>query len=48
MEKKRNAISSFIKKYYLHFNAAAPVDATKSYKAHPDAGGKMMITAFRQ
>ncbi len=37
-------ISDFIEKYYLHFNAAALVDASKGYVAHLDEGGKMMIT----
>ena len=44
MEKKRNEISSFIEKYFLHFNAASLVDAAKGYETHIDAGGKMMIT----
>lgn len=39
-----SSISEFIDKYYLHFNAAALVDASKGYKAHLDKGGKMMIT----
>jgi deoxyhypusine synthase len=29
---------------YLHFNAAALVDAAKGYEAHLEKGGKMMIT----
>ena len=37
-------ISDFIEKYYLHFNAAALVDASKGYVAHLNDGGKMMIT----
>lgn len=40
----KGAISQFIEKYYLHFNAATVVDAAKGYEAHLDAGGKMMIT----
>ncbi|POY35632.1 deoxyhypusine synthase [Solitalea longa] len=44
MEKKRNTISSFMEKYYLHFNAAAMVDAAKAYEKHLEEGGKMMIT----
>lgn len=44
MIKDRNAISSFIERYYLHFNAASLVDAARAYERHIDAGGKMMIT----
>ena len=29
----KGAISNFIEKYYLHFNAAAIVDAAKEYEA---------------
>ncbi len=39
-----NSIRDFIEKHYLHFNAAALVDASKGYEAHLDAGGKMMVT----
>lgn len=38
------SISNFIKHNYRHFNAAALVDAAEGYKAHLDAGGKMMVT----
>lgn len=44
MDTKRNAVSSFIEKYFLHFNSATLVDAAKGYEAHLNAGGKMMIT----
>ena len=37
-------ISAFMERHYQHFNAAALMDAAKAYKAHIDAGGKMMIT----
>jgi len=37
-------ISSFIEKHYLHFNAAALVDAAKGYKKHIAEGKKMMVT----
>ncbi len=37
-------ITEFVEKYYLHFNAAALVDASKGYVAHLKDGGKMMIT----
>lgn len=38
------AISGFIEKHFLHFNAAALVDASKAYKTHLEKGGKMMVT----
>src|SRR3546814_4965139 len=44
MDTTRNAISAFIEKYYLHFNAAALVDAAKGYEQNLSEGGKMMIT----
>ena len=37
-------ITEFIEKYYLHFNAASLVDASKGYVAHLKDGGRMMIT----
>jgi deoxyhypusine synthase len=37
-------ISSFIEKYYLHFNAATLKDAAKAYNQHLADGNKMMIT----
>jgi deoxyhypusine synthase len=37
-------ISNFIEKHYLHFNAAALVDAAKAYKSHIEQGKKMMVT----
>jgi deoxyhypusine synthase len=37
-------VSSFIEKNFLHFNAAALVDAAKGYKKHLAGGKKMMIT----
>ncbi|WP_224482739.1 deoxyhypusine synthase family protein [Robertkochia aurantiaca] len=44
--KKNNkgAISEFIQKYFLHFNAATVVDAAKAYEQQLDSGAKMMIT----
>ena len=42
--KTKNSISNFIEKHYRHFNAATVVDASKAYKEHMEAGGKMMIT----
>ena len=41
---QNSPISSFIEKHYLHFNAAALVDAAKGYKKHLAEGKKMMIT----
>jgi deoxyhypusine synthase len=40
----KGPISNFIEKHYLHFNAAALVDAAKGYEKHLVEGGKMMIT----
>ena len=37
-------ITDFIEKYFLHFNAAALVDAADGYISHLDQGGKMMVT----
>lgn len=40
----KGPVSQFIEKHYLHFNAAALVDAAKGYEAHLLDNGKMMIT----
>ena len=40
----RGPISQFMEKNYLHFNAAAMMDAAKAYEQHMLEGGKMMIT----
>ncbi len=37
-------ISSFIRKHYRHFNAAALVDAAAGYDKHLAGGGKMLVT----
>ncbi len=37
-------ISQFIEKNFLHFNAAALVDAAKAYKNHVEAGKPMFMT----
>ena len=42
--KKRNTISAFMEKNFLHFNSASLVDAAKGYEKHLSEGGKMMIT----
>ena len=40
----KGPISQFIEKNYLHFNAAALVDAAKGYEEHLLDNGKMMVT----
>jgi deoxyhypusine synthase len=40
----KGPISQFIEKHYLHFNAAALVDAAKGYEAHLLDNGKMLIS----
>lgn len=40
----KGPISQFMEKNYLHFNAAALVDAAKGYEQHLLENGKMMIT----
>ena len=44
MSMKRGPISQFMETNYLHFNAAAMMDASKGYEQHLLEGGKMMIT----
>src|SRR6195952_5762657 len=44
MSTTRGPISQFIEKNYLHFNAAALVDAAKGYETHLAEGGQMMVT----
>ena len=44
MSVSRGPVSQFIEKNYLHFNAAALMDAAKGYETHLAEGGKMMIT----
>lgn len=39
-----NAIKTFMKENYLHFNAASVVDAAEGYVAQLNAGNKMMVT----
>ena len=41
---QNRTISSFIEKHYLHFNAAALVDAAKGYKKHIAEGKKMLVS----
>lgn len=40
----KGPISQFIEKNYLHFNAAALVDAAKGYEKQLENGAKMMVT----
>ncbi len=40
----KGTISQFIEKYYLHFNAAALVDAAKGYESQLDNGAKMLVS----
>lgn len=42
--KTKRAISNFIEKYYLHFNAATLVDAAKDYKEQLNKGSKMLVS----
>src|SRR6201996_3769333 len=44
MSNSKGPVSQFIEKNYLHFNAAALMDAAKGYETHLAEGGKMMIT----
>ena len=43
MTSDKGAISQFMETYYLHFNAASVVDASKGYEAHLQKNGKMLI-----
>jgi deoxyhypusine synthase len=38
------AVARFVRHHYRHFNAAALVDAADGYRAHLDAGGKMLVS----
>ncbi len=40
----RGPISEFMERNFLHFNAAAVVDAARGWRRHADAGGKMVVT----
>src|SRR5690606_6784125 len=44
MSTQKGPISQFLEKNYLHFNAAALVDAAQGYEAHLLDGGKMLIS----
>jgi deoxyhypusine synthase len=42
--KSKGEISAFLEKYYLHFNAAALVDAAKGYQLQLEQGSKMLVS----
>ncbi|THD67952.1 deoxyhypusine synthase [Robertkochia marina] len=44
MKNNKGPISAFINKYFLHFNAAALVDAAEAYEAQLQNGANMMVT----
>ncbi len=44
MSQQRGPVSQFTEHHYLHFNAAALMDAAKGYEQHLAEGGAMMIT----
>ncbi|MCY4779309.1 deoxyhypusine synthase family protein [Sphingobacterium sp. UT-1RO-CII-1] len=44
MENNKGAVSQFVERNFLHFNAASLVDAAKGYEAHLTAGGKMLVS----
>ena len=41
---KLGSMTQFIDHHYRHFNAAAMKDAARAYRAHLEAGGKMLVT----
>ena len=43
-EKWKKPITNFIEKYFLHFNAAALVDAAKGYEEQLNKGSKMLVS----
>src|SRR5690554_7869388 len=44
MSTNKGAITQFIEKYFLHFNAATLVDAAKAYEAQLQNGSKMLVS----
>lgn len=44
MNNSKGAISNFIEKYFLHFNAATIVDAAKAYELQLNKGSKMLVS----
>lgn len=43
-EQTPGPVSAFMERHYLHFNAAAMMDAARAYKKHKAMGKKMMVT----
>ena len=41
---KPKSITEFMNSHYLHFNAAAMMDAAKAYKKHIESGKKMLVS----
>lgn len=41
---QKGPVSKFIETHYLHFNAAALVEAANAYEDHLNKGGRMMVT----
>jgi deoxyhypusine synthase len=39
----RGSVSGFIDRHFRHFNAAALIDAANAYRAHLEAGGRMLL-----
>jgi len=44
MKTKKGGVSQFIESHFLHFNAAALVDAAKGYEKQLEGGGKMLVS----
>lgn len=44
MMSKKGSISEFLENHFLHFNAAALVDAAKAYKVKLNGGSKMLVS----
>lgn len=42
-EAKRSPIKAFLKRHFLHFNAASLIDAAEAYVKHLNSGGKMFV-----
>lgn len=41
---KLGPVGKYISEHFLHFNAAAVIDAAQAYQTHLDKGGKMFVT----
>jgi deoxyhypusine synthase len=44
MSRTTGPVSAFIDRHFLHFNAAALIDAAEAYHQHLESGGKMLVT----